>query len=340
MAKYTVEKITDKNLWEKFVLSRNPYSFLQSWAWGETNQKVGAKIFRIGFKKDGKLLGVCLLLREDAKRGPHLLIPGGPVISWDDKKLVSFFVDTIKNIAIQEKTWFIRVRPELRDSEESHNLFKSFGFVSAPMHLHAENTWILDISKSEEELLSGMRKTTRYLIKKSLNLNLKLEILNDPKSASILYKLQKETAKRHKFVGFSQKLFESEIESFAKDNNVRLFVCKKGRIVLAAAIIIFYGDSAYYHFSGSTSSFLDIPFSYFLQWQVIREAKKRGIRQYNFWGIAPNSDPKHRFAGVTLFKTGFGGERIDWLHAHDLPITPLYWLTYSFETLRRTFRRL
>lgn len=340
MAKYTVEKITDKNIWEKFVLSKNPYSFLQSWAWGETNEKIGSKIFRLGFKKEDKLIGVCLMLKEDAKRGPHLLIPGGPVIDWKDKGLISFFIDEIKNIAVQEKAWFIRVRPELRDSEDSRNLFKSFGFISAPMHLHAENTWILNISKSEEEMLSGMRKTTRYLIKKSLNLNLKLEISKNPKAANILYKLQKETAKRHKFVGFSQKLFESEIESFTKDDNAGLFVCKNGNTILAAAIIIFYGDSAYYHFSGSTSSFLDIPFSYFLQWQIIKEAKRRGLKYYNFWGIAPNSDPNHRFAGVTLFKTGFGGERIDWLHAQDLKVSPLYWVTYIFEILRRTFRRL
>ena len=51
MAKYTAEIITDKNIWEKFVLSQNPYSFLQSWAWGETNEKVGSKIYRIGLIK-------------------------------------------------------------------------------------------------------------------------------------------------------------------------------------------------------------------------------------------------------------------------------------------------
>ena len=81
-------------------------------------------------------------------------------------------------------------------------------------------------------------------------------------------------------------------------------------------------------------------FSYFLQWQIIKEAKNRGIKYYNFWGIAPNDNPNHRFAGVTMFKTGFGGERIDWLHAHDLPISNKYWLTYLFESGRRIFRRL
>ena len=340
MAKYTTEVITDKNSWEKFILSQKPYSFLQSWAWGEANQKTGATIFRLGFKKDGKLAGVCLLIKENAKRGPHLIIPGGPIISWQAKKLVEIFVSTVKALAKEENCWFIRIRPEIRDSEESQKLFKNLGCIPAPMHLHAENTWILDISKSEEELLAEMRKSTRYLIKKSLNLNLNLEISQDPKSANILFDLQKETAKRHKFIGFPQKLFESEIESFAEDNTAAVFICRKDKTVLAAAIIIFYNDTAYYHFSGSTSNFSEIPFSYFLQWQIIKEAKKRGINYYNFWGIAPKGNSKHRFAGVTLFKTGFGGERIDWLHAHDLPISTNYWLTYMFETARRIFRRL
>ncbi|HTK03615.1 MAG TPA: peptidoglycan bridge formation glycyltransferase FemA/FemB family protein [Alphaproteobacteria bacterium] len=340
MAKYTTEIITDKKVWEEFILSKKPYSFLQSWAWGETNEKTGVKIFRLGFKKDNQLVGVCLLIKEDAKRGPHLIIPGGPIIDWDDKKIVSFFVEEIKKLAQEEKVWFVRVRPEIKDSAESQKFFEKLGFISAPMHLHAENTWILDISKSEEELLVGMRKSTRYLVKKSLTLGLDLEISKDPKSASILFDLQKETAKRHKFVGFSQKLFESEIESFVENDNAAVFICRKDKKVLAAAIIIFYGDTAYYHFSGSVSGFNEIPFSYFLQWEVIKEAKKREMKYYNFWGIAPNDNPKHRFAGVTLFKTGFGGERIDWLHAHDLPISLLYWITYGFESLRKVFRRL
>lgn len=110
--------------------------------------------------------------------------------------------------------------------------------------------------------------------------------------------------------------------------------------VLSAAIIIFYGDYAYYHHSGSSSKIRPVPASYFLQWKIIQEAKKRGCKYYNFWGIAPNDNPKHRFAGVTIFKKGFGGKRINWLHAQDLPVSPLYWLTYIFETARRKRRSL
>lgn len=340
MAKYEVEKITDKGVWEKFILSNNPKTFLQSWAWGETNEKEGAKIYRLGFKKDNKLTGACLIIKENAKRGPHFIIPAGPILDWKDSGLVNYVISSLKDLAKKENVWFIRIRPEILDTLENSKLFKKMGGVYAPMHLHAENTWILDITQPEEVLLANMRKSTRYLIKKSLTQNLGLEITNNVKSAEILFKLQKETAKRHGFVGFSESLFKAEIESFAKDKSTSVFICKTGRIPLACAIIIFYGDTAYYHFSASTMKYPKLQSSYFLQWKIIKEAKKRGMKYYNFWGIAPEGVMNHRFAGVTLFKTGFGGERIDWLHAHDFPVSPLYYLTYSFETARRISRRL
>ena len=340
MAKYEVENITDKDIWEKFILSSDPKTFLQSWAWGETNEKEGGKIFRLGFEKDDKLVGVCLIIKENAKRGPHFIIPAGPILNWSDSKLVRYFVLSLKNLARKEKVWFVRIRPEVSDSLENKELFKKLGGVYAPMHLHAENTWVLNITLSEEALLANMRKSTRYLIKKSLTQNLNLEITNNTKSAEILFKLQKETTKRHDFVGFPESLFKSEIKSFTKDRNASVLICRMGKIPLACAIIIFYGDTAYYHFSASTMKYPKLQASYFLQWEIVKEAKKRGMKYYNFWGIAPENNPNHRFAGVTLFKTGFGGKRIDWLHAHDFPISPLYWLTYIFETARRIFRRL
>jgi len=340
MAKYESRIVTKKEVWERFLLSQNPKSFLQSWNWGEVNLAEGSKIFRLGFFKNSKLVGVCLLIEERAKRGPYLLVPAGPIINWTDVRIVNLFVKTIRDLAIRERCWFVRVRPEILSIQVNKKLFTKLGFVSAPMHLHAENTWVLDISKPEEDLLSGMRKTTRYLVKKGEKSELTSETSRDPKLSGVLFKLQKETARRHKFVGFPEKLFRKEIEIFGKDDEAQVFLCRGRKKILAIAIIIFYGDAAYYHFSGSISGYNKLPFSYFLQWRIIKDAKKRGLKYYNFWGIAPNDDPNHRFAGVTLFKTGFGGERVDWLHAHDLPVSDKYWLTYLFETARRIFRRL
>lgn len=337
---YTVKEVTDKKIWEDFVLRQNPQSFLQSWNWGETARFVGDKIFRQGFYDGEDLVGVAQLIKQQARRGSHFLIPGGPLLDWSDTKLVKTVLHSIKELGRKEGIWFIRIRAELLDTEENRELIKKLGFIPAPMHLHAENTWVLDITGTDEELLMGMRKSTRYLIRKSLKLDLEFDQSTNPADATILKQLQDETVARHKFVGFPESIFRGQLESFGKDGQGVLFMAKKGEEVLSAAIIIFYGGIAYYHHSASTLKYPDIPSSHFLQWKIIEAAKKRGCKKYNFWGVAPTEDSKHRFAGVTLFKKGFGGERIDWLHAQDLPLSPLYRMTYLFERGRRKMRRL
>ena len=73
---------------------------------------------------------------------------------------------------------------------------------------------------------------------------------------------------------------------------------------------------------------------------MIQEAKKRGCTLYNFWGVSPDNKPKHPWAGLSLFKKGFGGFEETYLHAQDKPLTKKYWLNYIIETVRRLKRRL
>jgi lipid II:glycine glycyltransferase (peptidoglycan interpeptide bridge formation enzyme) len=340
MSNYKIKQISSKDKWEDFVLANNPKSFLQSWNWGETNVMTGNKIHRLGFYENTRLKGVCLAIEQDAKRGRHLIVPGGPIIDWGDLELVETFTESIKRVALERNAWFVRVRPELLDSQENKKLLVDNGFVSAPMHLYAENTWVLDIDKSEDEILYGMRKNTRYSVRKSAKHDLEGEVTDDVRSADILYDLQKQTVERHKFVGFPKELFEAQLATFGKDDQAEMFLCKRDDKYIVAAIIIYYAGTAYYHHSASAEAARDLYASYFLQWNIIKRAKERGLKHYNFWGIAPKDAKKHRFSGVTIFKKGFGGKRLDWLHAHDLPVSFKYISTFVFENMRKIVRGL
>lgn len=340
MNQYYTKEIINKDLWEGFLLVQKPGTFLQSWNWGDVNKKIGYKIKRFGFYQENELLGIALCVHQPAKRGPHILIPGGPVINYENSKLVRYVFFELKRYAKDEGVWFVRIRSDIEDKPEIWRLFKNVGMNPAPMHVHGENTLILDIGRSEEEVLAGMRKNTRYLIKKSLKEDYSVTSGLNGERIENLYKLQKETVKRHKFIGFKKRLFKAELDIFGKDDQALCFECKKGNDLLASAIIIFYAGKAFYHFSGSSNISRETNASYYLQWQIIKEAQKRNIKYYDFWGIAAKENPKHRFWGVTVFKRGFGGERKDWMHAHDLPTHPFYWITYFFETLRRGIRHL
>jgi lipid II:glycine glycyltransferase (peptidoglycan interpeptide bridge formation enzyme) len=338
--KLEIKEIDSKREWEKFVLNYPPLSFLQSWNWGEINKLMGDKVFRLGLYESNKLTGACLAIMTKAKRGPHLLVPGGPLIDYKKKAHIKTVFNYLEGVGEKEGAWFIRVRPQLLESPENQKIFKAYGFIPAPMHLHAETTWELNIDQSEEEILMGMRKTTRYLVRQGGKLGLICKQSKKTKDAEILFKLQQETVKRHSFVGFPLKIFKAHLKTFGKDDQGSLFLIEHQKKILAAAIFIFYKKIAYYHYSGSSSDFPKIPASYYLIWQAIKEAKRRGCRIFNFWGIAPTEDSSHAWYGLTLFKKGFGGERVDYLHAQDYPLKNYYRLTQGFETIRRIRRKL
>lgn len=341
MAQVTVAPITNRSIWEKFLASQSDASFLQSWNWGEFHRQLHHKILRLGFYHHKHLLGISLLIHQPARRGSHLECPGGPLISnWDNQTLVRAIFAAVADCGRQLNVSFIRLRPQLPESTVARDLFHRLGCYPAPTHLHAETTWQLDLTQPEETILHHMRKSTRYLIKKAQKDGVTVTQTQDLKFIDTLYQLQLETVKRHQFVPFSQEFLTRQFAVFAADNQTQLFLAKYRGKIIAAAMIIFYGSEAVYHYSGSSQLARHIPASYALQWAAIQEAKRRGLNRYNFWGIAPDNNPHHRFAGVTLFKTGFGGHRVDYLHAHDLPLRSSYWLTWLFETLRAKYRRL
>ena len=152
-----------------------------------------------------------------------------------------------------------------------------------------------------------------------------------------LHKLLDETAKRLKFHRFSRKYINDEFEIFNKHNQALIFEATlPDGTIDASAIIMFYGNMAVYRHSASLNTNKKVPSSYLVQWEVIKEAKKRGMTWYNFWGVEPPHAKKtHPFAGIGHFKRGFGGEQKDLLHCHDLPLTPKYWLNWLVETIRK-----
>ena len=341
-----------KSEWENFLLSCNDKTFLQSWNWGDFNEKTGSKIWRMGIYSYEKLIAVCLAVEISAKRGRFLFIPHGPVVAEnvDKKEVLACVMERLKVVAKKEKANFIRISPLFPASStgglqapENENIFSDLGFRNAPMHSSAyEATWRLDINLPEAELLKNMRKTTRYLIKKaSENSDILIEKTSDPKNIEIYQKLNKEVSARQKFVPFSNKFIKNEFEIFNADNEVLFFFGKYKGEVAAGAMIIFWSGIAFYHQAASISKFAKYSIPYLLQWEAIKEAKARGCKIYDFWGFTdPEKYPKHPWAGPTLFKMGFGGYKTEYVKTQDFVISKKYWINYIIEKIRKFKRGL
>jgi len=333
--------IDDKKIWEEFLDSHPESNFLQSWLWAEFQESLGRKIFRTGFFEKEKLTGVCFSYIETSRRGKFLVVPGGPIIDWQNKQEAREFKKTVEKIAKENECVFVRCRPQLEDSDFSRKIFRELGFKNAPMYLHAELTSQLSIEKSEEELLANMRKATRYEIKKAQKLGIKISTKYDKKSADNFIRLQDETAKRQKFVPFSKKFLLNQFDIFIKNNNAILYTATYQGKLLAQAFIIFYGNEAVYHYGASTEDGRRYPGAYIIQWEAIREARRRGIKRYNFWGVAPEGNGDHRFSGLSLFKRGFAGVDVSYLPAQDSVIdSKRYLINHWIEKIRRKIRKV
>lgn len=333
---------TDQKKWDKFVTSHDDANFLQSWAWGDFHEaRKKTVVRRIALDNDDKIIASYVGQVETAKRGTYMAIAGGPIMDWSNKKLREAVFADIKEQAEKNHCVFVRIRPQIIENEKNRALFKQLGLKPAPMYLSVEYAGILDISKPEEEILAGASQGLRRKIRKAQKNNITVTTSTDPKEIKTFYKIQLETAARQKFVEFSEDFLRKQFEAFAKYDEVKLYTAKLGDEILAQNFMIFYGNEASYHYGVSTELGTKYSGAPLLHMQAMRDARERGIKRYNFWGITAENDTKHRFYGVSQFKRSFGVEELIYLHAHDLIIKPAqYKLTYLLEKTRAKIRHV
>lgn len=336
-----------KETWEQVIQQFPEANFLHSWNWGVFHQNLGKTVLRLLFEDTRRSgsgsvdsVGLALLVVERAKRGNYITIAGGPLMDWSNAELFTFVFEQIISVARSQKVDFIRFRPQELHSDHLQKLVSKVGARPSQMHLTADLTLQLDLSLSEAELLAQMRKNHRSAIKKCSSLGITVEKTSDPAEIKAFYDDQVTLAQRHNFVPFSYDFLHEQFKAFAQDNQALLFHAYCEGKLLSSAFVIFYNYEAVYHYGISTDANAKLPGSYACQWAAILEAKRRGCKRYNFWGVAPEGAENHRFAGVTLFKTGFGGEHVEYLHAHDIPLSAKYTVTAAFELLRKKVRRL
>ena len=334
------KEIQDKKIWEDFI-EGSPYntSFFQSWAWGEFEKTIGKEVTRLGFYVGNEIKAVAQIVQVNAKRGNFLHIRNGPVVDWNDKEIVKSLINELKKIAKEKGVDFIRMSPQMKKLEFDNLKPLNLGLVRNQMHdVDAEITWVLDLTQDLDSILMNMRKNTRYYIRRAEKEGVKIKKSRDINDLEKFYSVYQDTVKRQKWNAYNYEYLKNEFETFSKEGDIVIYLAEYNGIVIAASLFIYYNGETFYHHSGSLSEYQKIPASYLLQWESIKDSKEKGISKYNFFGIARDDDQKHPWAGLTFFKKGFGGTEQRWVHAHDIPLKPKYWITYIYEYIERVKR--
>lgn len=322
--------------WDKVIKAYPEANCLQSPEYGKMNELLGDKVIFEDFEGDG----YALMIVRDAKRGRYLEIPCGPLIDWKNRKLVKKALDRIREQAKTEKCVFVRIRPQLECTSGNLKILEEMGLTKSPMHLAAEHTVMIDLTKSEDQLLAEMRRQTRYEVRRSAKFKITVERNNSEELFREFHDVQLATAKRQGFVPPSLKVLLAEREAFGERIWIYVARTEEGEAI-AYGLIINDGHEGEYYEAASTDLNRKLPGAYALLWQVMRDLKAEGCERFNLWGIAPAGQPNHRYARVTTFKTGFGGKIVEFVPAHDIVISRVgYWKDLVVEKARKKRRHL
>lgn len=331
-----IVKIDSKNQarWDSFVKNHKQGSFLESFKWGELQKKEGKKIWRFAIEDKGKYLGAMLLIKQNLPLGfSYLYSPMGPAMSLAnlELKIGKDLMAKIYDIAEEEKSIFLRLEPK------TNSLSKiPIGFVKS-FQVQPNNTQILDLTKSEEEILKEMHYKTRYNIRLADRRGIIVqESDGNNEDLDIFYKLTLETSRRAGISCHPKRHYQEILDVLGSDM-ARLYLAKYKDKIIAAAIVIYFGNIATYVHGASSDEFRNLQAPHLVQWRAIQYAKSIGCKQYDFGGIAPeDANENHPWAGITKFKKGFGGYSESYMGSIDFPYRQGL---YNLYLLRRKLRK-
>lgn len=301
-------------------------SFLQTEDWLKFQNSLGRKTFRFN---NGKIRAN-IIQHKIAFGKNYLYIPHGPEIFFDNiqsglKNEVDNFLNYLKKLGEENKSIFVKFEPL---TDVITELVFRKGIKKSKKYIQPQKTVILNLNLSEEELLSQMHHKTRYNIRLAGKKDLRLE---ESTNTEIFWTLLQNTAKKDRFYTHTKDYYENLLKFFNNGElKTRVFFILYGNKHIAGAIVMLYGDIAYYLHGAMDRDYKELMAPYFMHWEIIKKFKDLKFKYYDFWGIDPQKWP-----GVTRFKLGWGGDMKEHPGSFDIPVSRFWYFAYNLA--RRIF---
>lgn len=322
-----------KEHWDSFIESNSADGgLLQSWLWGDFQKSLDNKVFRLGvINGDGQLQAAATVVKYELPlEYNYLYCPRGPIINaLKIQDLNSLFAE-IKKIAKEEKSFLIRVDPPWVLGNE--NRLIEVGFRKGENEIQPKCSFVVDITKSEEELLNSMKQKTRYNIGLAQRKEVKVRISSEVADIEAFWQLVKQTSERDSFHPHPKEHYKKMFEIFSPNGTIKLFLAEYDGKIIAANMVSFFGQVCTYLHGASANMYRETMAPYLLQWEAIIEAKKLGFKYYDFGGVNGQTFFNEKWKGITRFKSGFDSniKPREHIGVFELVLNPVVYSVYKF----------
>ncbi|MBX4190823.1 peptidoglycan bridge formation glycyltransferase FemA/FemB family protein [Candidatus Saccharibacteria bacterium] len=321
--------------WDKSQ-SQQCASFLQSSWWAAFQSEVGAKPHFLS--GDG---WSCLLLEKRNRLGKYLLAQYGPTV--DSAQALDVCLSHLMDQGRQLGANWLSLEPVSHKSsvDEIQDIMRRHKAQPAARHREPDLTRLVDLSPSDENLLASISQSTRSFIRKNQRENiLGFKTSFDPQEIIIFIKMLNLVAGRNRVNFFSDSYFKKQAELLMPVKAMHLEFALEDKKPVAAAIFHDYGHTCTYTYAASLPEARKTSASALLLWQAMLNAKNRGIKKMDLYGIAPDGAPAdHPWAGFTSFKAKFGGEVVRLPGTWDIALSPKYNLYRTAHQVRKIIKR-
>ena len=298
--------------------------FLQSKYWKEIKRKLGNKVYEIDdyFFQTTKLpfinKYVGYMPRVDLNKIDFKKVYD----KAKEAKCINLVIDPINNI----------------DETVKLNNIKDLNIITNnEVTIHLQNNLVVDLTKTEEELLKEMKPKHRYNLKLAEKKGVDVRIENSDKSFKTFLELYNKTIERQKYHGRDDKYLKivwDTLKEFEKKDNSNLVYIATGyynETPVISWMLFIDKDTIYYPYGGTSDEYKNVMAPYLLVWKIIKWGKERDLKYLDLFGIEEDTNE-----GYSRFKIGFGGIRIKYSDTLNLIISPLLFSIFSLaQELRK-----
>lgn len=321
-----IQRCNDKEQWDDYILEHGGHP-LQLWAWGQVKAGHGWVAERLMAYDGDKIVGAAQVLvrKLPLPLRAFAYIPRGPI--WDEAYKDDFFDKLAQLVKRDHHAVTLSVEPDSREFQAPDGWIRSTNKV-----LSAE-TILLDMTKSESDLLAAMAKKTRQYIRKS-GADVRIRQVKGGAELENCLALYRQTATR---AGFNLHNDQYYRDVFLQMHDYSpIFAAYEGDEMVAFLWLAISETTAYELYGGMSDRGAELRANYALKWHAIKKVKEWELRNYDFGGMVAG--------GVSNFKQGWSADETVFAGTFDKPLSPLYvlWskgLPFAKNTAQRLRRK-
>ncbi len=293
---------------------------MQTWAWGEFRKKTGVEVVRFG-----------LFNGQNIVKNYQITIHNTPKLNWkvgyfpkaDEPDDAQIFA--LNTAAEKYNLVFIKNEPNIYAPVGSNDpkLEKIRNFLTQNQHLPGKpmftpNSFVLDISPSEDELFANLKQKTRYNIKVAQKNGVTVTVDDSDAAFETYIDLWKKTTKRQAFYSHDEKYHRDMWQQMRDADIAHLIKAVYQDQVLGVWIVFVHNFTLYYPYGASSRQHRNVMANNLLAWDTIRFGKQLNCNKFDMWGsLGANPDKNDPWYGFHRFKEGYGGTLMEFVGTYD-----------------------